>query len=91
MRAPTKDTQGVLKAIADYTQPFDEFVMTAEEFTDAGGKVLVRVHQQAVGAESGVPVEADVWFVYTVSGGAITRLDMFSGEPEALEAAGLSE
>ena len=83
--------EGVLKAIADYTLPFDEFVMTAEEFTSADDKVLVRVHQKAVGTESGVPVEGDFWFVYSVSEGVITRLDMFSGEPEAVEAAGLSE
>ena len=83
---------GMLQALSDYTEAFDEFVMTAKEFADAGnGKVMVRVHQKALGAESGVPVEGEFWFVFMVDEEKITRLDMFNFRDQALEAAGLSE
>jgi ketosteroid isomerase-like protein len=83
--------EGFLQAFADWTEGFDDFSATAEEFIDAGERVIVRVHQRARGHGSGVPVEADFWFVHTLSDGKITRLDMFASKGPALEAAGLSE
>ena len=82
--------EGVMQALSDYTEAFDDFVMTGEELIDAGTKVVVRVHQDARGAESGVPVAGDFWFVYTVGEGKIEQLEMFNYETQALEAAGLS-
>jgi ketosteroid isomerase-like protein len=84
--------EGLVQVISDWAQVFDDLVMTAEELTDAGNnKVLVRVHQKARGAGSGVPIEFDTWFVYGVGGGKIVRLEMFNYRDKALEAAGLSE
>ena len=83
--------EGFLQALADWTEGFDDFSATAEEFIDAGERVIVRVHQRARGHGSGVPVEADFWFVHTLSDGKITRLDMFASKGPALEAAGLRE
>jgi ketosteroid isomerase-like protein len=83
-------SEGLLKAIAEWVEDFDEFKVTAEELIDANDhQVLVRVHQTAVGAQSGVPIEADFWFVHTLSNAKVTRLDMFAGKAHALEAAGL--
>ena len=76
--------------MAYWTEGFDQFSASAEEFIDAGEKVIVRVHQRARGQGSGVPVEADFWFVHTLSEGKITRLDMFASKAPALEAAGLA-
>lgn len=75
--------EGALQALFDWTEDFDEFVMTGEEFIDADDKVIVRVHQKALGTGSGVPVERDFWFVYTLGGGRIARLDMFNEATEA--------
>jgi ketosteroid isomerase-like protein len=83
--------EGFLQALADWTEGFDDFSATAEEFIDAGERVIVRVHQRARGHGSGVPVEADFWFVHTLSDGKITRLDMFASKGPALEAAGLAK
>ena len=83
--------EGFLEALADWTEGFDQFSASAEEFIDAGDRVIVRVHQRARGKGSGVPVEADFWFVHTLSDGKITRLDMFASKGPALEAAGLRE
>jgi ketosteroid isomerase-like protein len=83
---------GLMKAIGEWTQVFDGLVMTPKEFSEiAEDKVLVRVHQKARGAGSGVPIEFETWFVYSVTGGKIARLDMFNEKHRALEAAGLSE
>jgi hypothetical protein len=56
---------------------FDQFKLTGEEFIDANeDQVIVRIHQSAVGAQSGVPIEADFWHVHTMREGKGTRLDM---------------
>jgi ketosteroid isomerase-like protein len=84
--------EGLLKVISDWTEVFDEFVMTAKDFVDAGNdKVIVRVHQKPRGTESGAALEGDFWFVYTVGDGKLVRLDMFNSKSEALEATGLQE
>src|SRR5436190_11362517 len=67
--------EGFLQALADWTEGFDQFSATAEEFIDAGDRVIVRVHQRATGQSSGAPVEADFWFVHTLNDGRVTRLD----------------
>ncbi len=81
--------EGVLQAYLEWTEGFDEFNITGEEFIDLGEqKVMVRVHQRAVGSASGVPVEADFWFLYTLRDERVVRLDMYPQKPQALEAAG---
>jgi ketosteroid isomerase-like protein len=84
--------EGFLQAFIDWTEGFDEFRANVGEFIDANdSQVIVRVHQHAVGAQSGVPIEADFWFVHTITDRKIVRLDMYSREAQALEAAGLRE
>ena len=83
---------GFLQAIAEWVEDFDEFTATPEELIDANDQqVIVRVHQTAVGAQSGAPIEGDFWFVHTLKEGKVTRLDMFAGKAQALEAAGLRD
>jgi ketosteroid isomerase-like protein len=83
--------EGLLQALLDWAEGFDELVITPEEYIDAGEQVVVRTRQRARGNESGVPVEADVWYVNTVRAGKLVRLGIFVNREEALEAAGLSE
>jgi hypothetical protein len=52
---------------------------------------MVRVRQRAIGARSGVPIQADFWHVHTMRDGEGTRLDMIATKAEALEAARLKE
>lgn len=85
-----KGSDGFLAAIAEWVEDFDQFTITPEEFIDANdSQVVVRVRQTAVGKRSGAPIEADFWFVHTLSGGKVTRLDMFVTKSQALVAAGL--
>ncbi len=83
--------EGFLELTADWSEGFAEWSATPEEFVDAGDRVVVRNHQTARGETSGAPVESDFWFVYTIGGGKIVRLDMYAARAEALEAAGLRE
>jgi hypothetical protein len=64
---PHNGPEGLLQAGIDWFEGFDEMVMTGEEYIDAGrGQVIARVNQAAHGEHSGVPVEADFWFVWTL-------------------------
>jgi ketosteroid isomerase-like protein len=82
--------EGLLEAIAEWVEGFDEFTLTGEEFIDANeDQVIVRVRQRAIGAQSGVPIQADFWHVHTMRDGKGTRLDMVATKAQAFEAAGL--
>ena len=82
---------GFFQATAEWTEDFEDWTATPEEFIDAGEVVLVRVHQKARGVASGVPVESHFWFVFVMRGGKIASLSFHSREAAALEAAGLAE
>ena len=82
---------GLQRAIAEWVEDFDDFTATPEELIDANDhQVLVRVHQTAVGAQSGAAIEADYWFVHTLRGPKVTRLEMFANKAHAFRAAGLA-
>jgi ketosteroid isomerase-like protein len=86
-RAEFHGPEGVLDAVADWTADFSEWSQSTEAIETAGDKVVARVHQVARGAASGVAVEADWWFVYTVVGGLITRFEIYPSREQALAAA----
>jgi len=66
--------------------------MSAEEYIDVNDRqVLVRIRQRAQGTQSGVPIEADFWFLCTFSNRRAVRLDVYRSKRQALEAAGPSE
>jgi ketosteroid isomerase-like protein len=83
-----------LSAIRDnferWASVWDRLDTTAEEFVDAGDRVLVTARHRARGRGSGVEVDAYFHEVYTLRDGKIIRVDEFSERREALEAAGLS-
>ena len=81
--------EGFLQATADWIEDFEDWTLTPQEFLDAGERVVVRTHQTARGATSGVEVESHIWFVYELRGGKVTRLSFHFTEADALEAAGI--
>jgi ketosteroid isomerase-like protein len=82
---------GFLEAFDDWVEDFAEFSFAAEEYLDVGDRVLVRIRQWARGKANDVPLEAPVWFLYTLSDGRITHMGIYNAENKALEAAGLSD
>jgi ketosteroid isomerase-like protein len=83
--------EGFFQATAEWTEGFEDWRATAEEFLDAGDDVLVQVHQTARGKGSGVPVESHFWFVFAMHERKVARLSFHTKKASALEAAGLSE
>jgi ketosteroid isomerase-like protein len=77
--------------IEHWASAWEDFEVTAEEFLDAGDRVVVAARHRGRGRESGVMVDARFYEVYTLRDGRIIRADEFSERAEALEAAGLSE
>jgi len=70
---------------------WDNAVIEGENFIAVGDSVVVGVHQQATGTESGVPVAIRYFQVWSFRGGTVLRIESISERTEALEAAGLSE
>jgi ketosteroid isomerase-like protein len=83
--------EGFLQVTIDWAEGFDDLLMTGEEFIDAGDQVVVRSLHKSRGAQSGVPVETTVWYVWTLHEGKAVRAEIFIERQKALEAAGLSE
>lgn len=80
--------EGILKALAEWTEDFDDFDMRAEELIDAGGgRVVVKIRQRARGKGSGAEVEGEFWFVHESVGGMLVRLEMFDSREQAFERA----
>ena len=83
--------EGFLQLTIDWAEGFDDLVVTGQEFIEAGDQVVVRSLHKSHGAASGVPVETDLWYVFTVREEQVARVDIFNEGREALKAAGLSE
>lgn len=84
--------EGMRQMLLDWVEGFEDFAMSAEEYIDVNDRqVVLRMHQRAQGTQSGVPIEADFWFLYTFRNRKAVRLDVYLSKNQALEAAGVSE
>ena len=83
--------EGISKYMRGFLESWDDAVIEGEEVIAAGDSVVVRVHQQAAGKQSGTPVDMRYFQVWTFRGGRVIRLESFSAREEALRAAGLRE
>jgi ketosteroid isomerase-like protein len=76
--------------LEDLATTFEFHRFEAHEFIEVGEHVVVPTTAYARGRD-GIEVEARTATVYTFRDGAITRITMYQGRQEALEAAGLRE
>ena len=72
-------------------EAWDERRLQAEEFIDAGDRVVVLLHEFRRGKGSGVEMETDTAVVYEVRDGRVVRTQGYMDRAQALEAAGLRE
>jgi ketosteroid isomerase-like protein len=72
-------------------EAWQERRLEAEEFIDAGDRVVVLLHEFRRGKGSGVEMETDTAVVYEVRDGHVVRIQGYMDRAKALEAAGLSE
>ena len=82
-------------AVRDFTirfmQQWDHLTMSAEEIRASGDTCLVRTRQMGSGKASGVHSEMTFFWLFTLRGRKIIRLESVRDEATALEAAGLRE
>jgi ketosteroid isomerase-like protein len=75
----------------DIDATWAEFRIEPEEFRDLRGRVLVLGRAFARGRESGVVLDQPAAWIAEVRDGKVVKFRSFSNQPEALDAAGLSE
>jgi ketosteroid isomerase-like protein len=80
------------KSFAVVRDTYEDFKIRVERFIDAGGDdVVVLARYTASGTASGVRLEGEHGYVWTLRDGQAVRFRWFSSHAEALEAAGISE
>jgi ketosteroid isomerase-like protein len=83
---------GVLDAFAIWPEQWDDYRIESPRFVaDPGDHVIVAARTAGRGKQSGAEVEMEFAFVFTVREGKIAELQIFVGEDQAFEAAGLRE
>jgi ketosteroid isomerase-like protein len=79
--------EGLLRAMAEWIGEWDDYSFEVRGMRDFGDRVLVSGVQRGRGQGSGIQVEADVYFVFTLRRGKLVRWQMFQSELQALDAA----
>jgi ketosteroid isomerase-like protein len=78
------------QAFVGVRDSYEDFAVHVGEIIDAGGdQVVVLGRYTATGRGSGIPMEGEQGYVWTVRDGKGVRFQWFSSHGEALEAAGL--
>jgi ketosteroid isomerase-like protein len=75
--------------LRDFLGGWDDYSIEAEEFVDAGDKVLVECHQHGHGKQSGAEIDRRLFTVWTFRNQKVVGLEFFSDEHKARSAAGL--
>jgi ketosteroid isomerase-like protein len=84
--------EGVSEHFRRYAGTFEDYRWEVQRLDDLGtGSVLAVVTESGRGKGSGASVKRPLAALYTLVDRKIVRITMFSGEREALEAAGLRE
>ena len=83
--------EGLLQGIAQTTEIWEDFSVELREMRDFDDHVLASLRWWGRGPSSGIQMEVDIYALFTFRKGKIVRLEFFTSEQQALEAAGLSE
>jgi ketosteroid isomerase-like protein len=83
-----RGVEGVVTAMAEWTEPWEEHRVEPEEFTEAADRVLAVIHLTGRGVGSGMEIDQRFFQLYEVRSGKILRMVEFLSRAEALEAAG---
>jgi ketosteroid isomerase-like protein len=91
MEGTYKGPDGVVAAMVEWIEPWDEHDITATEVVEAHDQVLAVLHLTARGTASGMEIDQDFFQIYTVREGKIVRMVEFVDRDKALDAAGLRD
>jgi ketosteroid isomerase-like protein len=89
-RAVVHGREQALSALMMWLSTWSTYENELREITENGEHVIVHFRQRMVGPSSGVPVEGDLFMVWTVRDGLATRMAMFQSSAEAEAEAGLA-
>jgi ketosteroid isomerase-like protein len=81
---------GVVRAVDELIEAFDDFRVEPERFFDMGDRVLAFVRLRGRARRGGVPIDAPFAHVATFRGSQIVRWHAYAHRDEALEAVGLA-
>ena len=81
----------IQRMLASFWETVDDSWVEADEFVDAGDRVVVRWRGGGVGRSSRLSVEWRESHVYAVNAGRVIEVREYRDFDEALEAVGLSE
>ena len=83
--------EGHARAMREWLSPWEDFRLTAEDFFEAGDRVVVPFRVHARGQESGVEVERRWAHIWTMRNGKAIRFEVYLDPAKALEAVGLPD
>ena len=83
--------EGARQFNAEWADAWDAWEVEAEDYIDAGERVVVILNQRGRSKATGVSVEMRFAQVWTLRDGQAIRMQMYASVEEALEAVGLSE
>ena len=87
----TRRGAGIGDALRGIFDVYDDFRVEPSEFIDAGDRVLVVSRALGTAKGSGLDLDMDVFFVWTVTEGKLASNAVFTDRQLALEAAGISD
>ena len=84
--------EAVRRWFREIEEQFDEWIVTADEWYDAGDRVAAVGRVRLRGRGSGVAFEEPVGWLFEIRGGKLARLQTFLDDPRlAVQAVGLRE
>jgi len=81
-------TDGLLEFLGEWAEAWENYSFDVLRVWDQGDRVYLTARQGGHGKRSGVPIDDEVTFVFSVRDGRIARLQMFATEQQALLVAG---
>ena len=83
--------EGGMQFNAEWAAAWDDWELEAQDYIDAGERVVVILNQRGRSKATGIPVEMRFAQVWTLRDGQGIRMELYASVEEALEAVGLSE
>jgi ketosteroid isomerase-like protein len=81
--------EGAERFLQEWSAAWEDWTLEVESLHDAGDRVVAVMRQQGRSQASGISVDMSFAQVWTIEGGKMTRMEMYSDSAEALRAVGL--